>query len=121
MGIHKTLDLVSQIKLDFLHLRSVLPSSVLIFFSEIVPRLKWLIDPVLLYLEKIRRRVNRLINKFMPSVQGFSYRHTDLEGGLYGLYRPDMVHLSDIGLDIFNLDLQTCVELAVARVGCHAI
>lgn len=33
---HKTLDLISQIKIDFLNLHSIFPASVLIF-SEIIP------------------------------------------------------------------------------------
>lgn len=45
----------------------------------------------------------------------------ELERGLPGLYRPDMVHLSDIALEIFNLDIQTCVELAVARGVCQSL
>lgn len=59
----------------------------------------------------------------MPSVKGQSFRHVDLKGGLPGLYRTDNVHLSDIVLDLFilfNLDLQSSVELAVALVRCQA-
>lgn len=44
----------------------------------------------------------------------------DLEGGIGGFYLHDQVHLSDIVLDILNLNLQSCVELAVGWVGCHA-
>lgn len=58
--------------------------------------------------------------KFMPYVNGLSYRHIDLEGGLVGFYRSDAVHLSDIALDVFNVGIQNCVELAVGQVGCQA-
>ena len=54
------------------------------------------------------------MEKFMPSIEGFSYRHADLEGGIPGFYRSDLIHLSEVGLDLFNLGLQTCVEMAVA-------
>lgn len=47
----------------------------------------------------------------MPSRNGLSFGHMELEGGLSGLYRPDNVHLSDIALDIFNLDM-------LCRIGC---
>lgn len=58
----------------------------------------------------------------MPSVSGQSFRHVYMEGGLPGFYRPDNVHLSDVALDLFNLDLQTSVELAVAMLReCQAL
>lgn len=56
----------------------------------------------------------------MPSIDGLSFRHIYLEGGLAGFYRLDQVHLSDIANDILNLNFQFCIELAVARVGCQA-
>lgn len=43
-------------------------------------------------------------------------RHVDLDGGILGFYHPDQIHLSDIALDIFNMDLQSCVELAFGRL-----
>lgn len=36
----------------------------------------------------------------------------DLEGGIQGMYRFDGIHLSEVGLDIPNLNLQTCIEKA---------
>lgn len=51
---------------------------------------------------------------FMPLINGLSYRHVDLEGGYLGLYRPDGVHLSDVGLDIFNLSLKYSIKRAAA-------
>lgn len=50
----------------------------------------------------------------MKSIDGFSYRHVDLEFFLQGLYREDWINLSKIGLDIFNLGLQSMVEKAAA-------
>lgn len=40
--------------------------------------------------------------------------HIDLEGGIPGLYRQDIIHLSDIGLNLFNLSLKSCIEMADA-------
>lgn len=56
----------------------------------------------------------------MPSINGFSYRHVDIEGGLSGFYRSDAVDLSEVALDVFHLDLQNCIELAAVRVGFEA-
>lgn len=119
IGNRHTLDIISQLKFDFIQLHSVLPHSILVF-SEIVPRLTWLLNPELKHCEKIRKKINRAMAKFMPYVNGLSYRHIDLEGGLVGFYRSDAVHLSDIALDVFNVGIQNCIELAVGQVGCQA-
>lgn len=116
-GSYRMLDIIAQIKVDLLQLHVVLPPTVLVF-AEVFPWLKWLIKSGLAYLEKIHKQVNRTVAKFMPSIDGLSFCHLDLEGGLPGFYRSDQVHLSDVANYILNLDFQTCVELAVARVGC---
>lgn len=118
LGHYKTLDLLCRIKVDLYQLHLILPNTVLIF-SEIIPRLSWFLSPDLLFLEKIRKKNNRDMAKFMPSIGGMSFRHVELEGRIPGFYRSDNVHLSDVALDILNLDLQTSVELAMARVGCQ--
>lgn len=120
IGKCNTLQLLAHMKLDLQCLHAVLPQTILVF-SEIIPRKVWLISSEFHCFEKICKRVNRAMSKFIPSVAGFSFRHIDLEGGLAGFYREDNVHLSDIALDIFNLDMQTCVELAVARGVCQAL
>lgn len=81
-------------------------------FSEIVPRLRWIESPILKPFEKERKRVNKEIEKFMTLDMGIKFRHLNLEDGSPGLFRDDGVHLSDVGLAIFNLDLQTYVEMA---------
>lgn len=48
----------------------------------------------------------------MPSLGGLSYRHIDLEGCIPCLYRQDGVHLSDVRQDIFNIGLQSDIEMA---------
>lgn len=55
--------------------------------------------------KKLGKGLNRTIATFMISLNGMSFRHVDLEGGLLGFYWSDGTHLSDIALDIFNLDI----------------
>lgn len=57
------------------------------------------------------------MEKFIPLVNGWSFRHLDLEGFIPGLYRMDIVQLSDIGLDIFNAGLQSVIDRAVFFYG----
>lgn len=120
LGKRKTFELISQIKLDLFCLHAILTDTFLVF-SEMIPQIDWLLCSQHKYLEKNCKQINRALDKFMPSVHGLSFRHVDLESSLPGFYRPDNMHLSDIALDILNLDFQTCVELAVAVVGCQAL
>lgn len=113
IGQQKSIELMFAMKRDLQRFRLAFPHCVFVF-SEIVPRLLWFSSSQLKPLEKVRRRINRSLEKFMPSVGGFSYRHVDLEGGIPGLYRSDSIHLSDVGLDLFNLGLQSCIEMAAA-------
>ncbi|XP_069604250.1 serine/arginine repetitive matrix protein 1-like isoform X2 [Ranitomeya imitator] len=116
IGKRATVDLIFLMKQNFLELRNMFPNTILIF-SEIVPRLLWLKSESLKFCEKIRKRINRSMSKFMPSIGSLSFRHVDLEGSVPGLFQNDWVHLSEIGTDIFNLNLKAMVELALAGAG----
>lgn len=111
IGKVSTMDLIFMIKRDLQRVKLSFPNTRVVF-SEVVPRLVWMSSPRVNPLEKIRRRINHSVEKFMPYMNGFSWRHVDLEGGFQGLYRRDGIHLSDIGLDIFNVGLQNCIEMA---------
>ncbi|XP_040200106.1 uncharacterized protein LOC120932066 [Rana temporaria] len=115
LGKVRTLDLLFLIQRDLQRFSLASPGTILIF-SEIIPRFSWLSSPQRRAMEKMRKRINRAMYKFMPQIGGLSYRHVDLEGGFTGLYRQDGVHLSDVGIDIFNLGLQYGIEQA-AEVG----
>ncbi|XP_069584087.1 uncharacterized protein [Ranitomeya imitator] len=108
IGKIKTTDLLSIMRNDLYRLKLKFSSSCFVF-SEIIPRLLWA-NSNLSFFDKIRKRVNRKMSILMSLLHGFSFRHIDLEGFTPGLYRSDLIHLSDIGLDIFNLDLQSMIE-----------
>ncbi|OCT55830.1 hypothetical protein XELAEV_18003287mg, partial [Xenopus laevis] len=111
IGKVKTLDLINFMKRDLTQLRLTF-NDVLVVFSEVIQRLVWVQFPYLKPLERVRKKINRALFKFMPLLGGFSFRHTELEDGCPGLYRDDLVHLSGIGLDILNSDFQDMVERA---------
>lgn len=111
IGKQKTLDVIFSIRDDFHRLQLSFPRTVFVF-SEVVQRLKWLTFPPLRPLEKIRRRINRAVSKLLVPMGILCFRHTELEGFIPGLFREDRVHLSNIGLDIFNAGLSSCIELA---------
>lgn len=111
IGQVKTLDLIFSMQNTIKQIKLLFPN-VVIIFSEIVQRLRWLESCYMRPFEKIRKQINRKVNKFLSYPMGFAFRHVELEGGLPGLYREDGIHLSEIGLDILNLDFQTCIEKA---------
>ncbi|XP_077131654.1 NEDD4-binding protein 1-like [Ranitomeya variabilis] len=53
-------------------------------FSEIVPRFIWF-NNNMKFLEKIRKRLNRSMEKFMYLIDGFSFRHVELEEVIPGI------------------------------------
>lgn len=103
IGRINTIRFIGQFQQELLNIQSICSSSLLIF-SEIVSILAWTHGDFVFF-DKICKRVNRGIHKFMPLVKGFSYRHMDLEGFLPGFYIENKVLLSPISLDLFNLGL----------------
>ncbi|XP_069835837.1 uncharacterized protein [Dendropsophus ebraccatus] len=115
IGKVKTLDLLCEIKRDLSLFKCIFPKCILIF-SEIIPRLAW-IKRGLYFHEKIRKRINYAVSRFITSLGGLSFRHLELEGYVPGFYWSDSVHLSCIGSDILNAHFQSMVDLgAVARL-----
>lgn len=96
-------------------IHDILPLSLLIF-SKVTPCALWSTKEFT-YLDKIRKRVNRSLEKCLPLVQGLSFRHTDLEDIVPGFFLPDGVTFSPIGFDMFNLGLQCMVELGLWHLG----
>lgn len=115
IGKVNTVNLIAEMKQTFSVLKGMWPSVILIF-SEIIPRRIWGL-PEWAFMHRIRRRINRCMMHFLPVIGGFAFRHIELEGFLPGLFREDWIHLSEIGLDIFNNNLQVMVERALLLIG----
>ncbi|XP_075685840.1 uncharacterized protein LOC142664622 [Rhinoderma darwinii] len=108
LGKEKTLDLLWEMRRDIALIKCLFPDAT-ISFSEIIPRLLWSSGNYK-FLNRIRKRINRAMSKYMSVLGGLSYRHSDLEDLTDGLFRNDCIHLSDVGIDIFNLGLQNLIE-----------
>lgn len=81
--IHMGVDQIAKIKTDsfrkeFYEIHSLLPNSLLIF-SKIIPGLNWSVKEFK-FKDKIRIRLNRALQKCLPSFGCLAYRHLDLEG-----------------------------------------
>ncbi|XP_044130369.1 uncharacterized protein LOC122923581 isoform X2 [Bufo gargarizans] len=90
---------------------------VILVWSEIVPRAVWQSGRDGEAIEKCRRTVNARMSRFVRSRGGVVVRHRQLEGDNRSLMRPDGVHLSDIGLDIFLSGIQDGIEQAMFLLG----
>lgn len=77
VGKIRTLDLSSMNK-DLPFLKCKFPWAKFLFL-EVVPRLSWE-RKELRFCKKIRRHLNKSLEKFMSAIDGFYYRHVDLEG-----------------------------------------
>lgn len=75
IGKMRTIKPIEENKSESARIHELLHDSVIIF-SEIFPKLSWTAD----IMEKIRKRVNRCMYKFITLINGFSFRHIDLEG-----------------------------------------
>lgn len=116
LGSVRSLDLTHRIKQDLARCFALF-RNVSLIWSEIVSRPAWCEFAAPKVLERARRKLNKEVFRFMGQIGGFSVRHTELEGDNRVLMRPDGVHLSDIGLDIFLEGLRAGVEAALAAWG----
>ncbi|XP_071993342.1 uncharacterized protein [Engystomops pustulosus] len=118
LGQVKLGELVSLMKQDLSRFPSFF-NSVVLAWSEIIPRCFWRGARDYVAIERARKSLNIRISKHVATLGGVSFRHKDLEGDNRHLLIGDGVHLNPIGTDIFLLGLQELAEKAIAlgRVG----
>lgn len=92
-------------------------SKVIIVWSEIIPRAAWFTTQNGAVIEGARRTINARISRFIRSQGGVVIRHFQLEGDNSHLLRPDGIHLTDIGTDIFLAGLQDGIDAALNLLG----
>lgn len=119
MGRIKTVQLLADFKGELFRILDLLPE-VLLIISEVFPKLAWTFHDTV-YLDRIRKRLNRSLSKFIPLLNGFSFRHVDLEDLSPGFFLDDYFNLSPIGIDIFNLGIASMVEVGLRRFGVGAL
>lgn len=115
IGNYSTLSFIADLKYQLFRVRQYLPNTYLIV-SEFTPCLLWS-RKEFVYKNKIRIRLNRMLEKCLPSLSGSSFRHRDFEELVPGFFLEDGITLSSIGLDLFNIGLQDMVELGLRHLG----
>ncbi|XP_026134989.1 uncharacterized protein LOC113113058 isoform X1 [Carassius auratus] len=99
---------VETVKKDLSSLKTIFPKCLFVW-SSILSRQSWRGTEDSKGMNIIRMAVNETICKMMKELGGFSLIHKNirLDGGVY---RPDGIHLSGKGIDVFNLNLQAFLE-----------
>lgn len=105
-------DLIENIKLDLLRLRTLYPHLKLVW-SEILPRRYWHFADNFDAIEETRKRVNTAVRKFLREDidKGYVIRHRNITHLERDLYRFDGTHLSDIGNSAYLNNMQAALEM----------
>ncbi|XP_056407256.1 uncharacterized protein LOC130298351 isoform X2 [Hyla sarda] len=112
LGLRSSRELIRDIKLDILRLKSTFPG-LLFVWSDMVARRVWRHARSVDRLNKARVKLNKEVGRFVRRNGGIVVRHTDLEGEPWEFLDPDGIHLNDIGMDLWALALQGGIELAL--------
>ncbi|XP_029460774.1 uncharacterized protein LOC115093239 [Rhinatrema bivittatum] len=110
----KSVALTQKLQKDILVLHNMFPQSVIVW-SCITPRRVWRGERSHAAVENARKKINRWMVKFMSTIDGLSVMH-ELIDESPGMFRHDGIHLSDIGWDIFNSDLQDSIQAVVHQL-----
>lgn len=87
-------------------------SSMVVIWSEIVPRFHWRYARDQKSMDRTRIKINRSISKAVVALGGLSIRHADVERERQ-FFRRDGVHLNSLGLDLFCLNLAEKIKVGV--------
>ena len=100
LAYQKGVVLIHNMKDDLSNLVQTFTSSA-IFVSAMLPRIVWSGTQVPDKMESKRKFINRVIRRFIKyNGRGVFIDHPEITSDTPGLYKPDGVHLSDIGSDI---------------------
>ncbi|XP_062986094.1 uncharacterized protein LOC134401275 [Elgaria multicarinata webbii] len=105
MGVLTGKALILQAIADFQLIRQRWPG-ILILWSCIIPRQNWRAGRNPRALDRASQKVNSEIYKHLLKHGDVSIQHPSIIKSRRELYRSDGVHLSDLGNDLFLLDLQ---------------
>jgi lysophospholipase L1-like esterase len=108
--------LISKIKSDIFTIYEIFGQSTSLVWSNVLPRLHWRSALKFNVIEDIRQNINRTIGREILYLGGHWIKHVEITSDTPGLFRNDGVHLSPIGLDIFNLSLKDAIEAMLS--GC---
>ena len=110
IGTDKSIVLRHAMRQDIISLFETFPDTTLIL-SALLPRIVWdkTCTPVV-KLEKTRKQLNRFLRRLVVHDGGIFVNHEDITVDTPGLFFRDGVHLSDVGNDLFLLNVTDALE-----------
>ncbi|MES9883958.1 MAG: SGNH/GDSL hydrolase family protein [Sedimenticola sp.] len=111
LGLTKGCPLIHDMRRDLHAVQAMFPETKIIF-SALLPRLVWLrTDIPVDKIETKRKQINRTVRRFVTNIlHGSFVSHPDITADCPGMYHTDGVHLSDIGNDLFMLNIKEALE-----------
>ncbi|XP_077155137.1 serine/arginine-rich splicing factor 4 [Ranitomeya variabilis] len=116
LGKQKVAELYKWVTTDMERFSWLFRNMILVW-SEITPRAEWRGARDKRAIERTRVKFNARIGKYVRGRGGIVIHHQYLQKKNTPQLRPDGVHLTDIGLDIFLSGLQDGVEQALKVMG----
>ncbi|XP_053400856.1 uncharacterized protein LOC128557487 [Mercenaria mercenaria] len=107
--------LAKQVRNDLSEIRKLAGPTTLLIWSNILPRLNWLSNIYVGRLEDCRKKINRAAALQVFRLGGCWIKHCQITADTPCLLRSDGIHLSDIGLDIFNLSIKEAIESVMSE------
>ncbi|XP_053568695.1 POU domain, class 4, transcription factor 1-like [Bombina bombina] len=104
VGSLPVLELVKIIQSDVRWLKVRFPG-VRVAWSNVIALLQWRHVRVHRSAYRIRKKLNRDVGRLIVEEGGFVIRHDNILGDCKRLYRPDGVHLTEEGLELFFANL----------------
>ena len=109
IGFHNCGLLRLSLKTLFSQLALMFPQAKIVW-SCILPRLNWRNAIGTQNSEKSRARINRAMIHFAVQQGHRAIKHCEFNDKSPGLFAADGVHLSDVGTDLFLLNIQSALE-----------
>ncbi|XP_031758505.1 collagen alpha-1(I) chain-like isoform X2 [Xenopus tropicalis] len=110
LGLCPMKALISTIRTDCFRLRSLF-EGLIIIWSDIIPRTHWRGARSHRAINRVRIKVNKAVASNVQKNGGLVVRHRELENNM-AFFRTDGIHLNEVGLDLFNFNLQEAITLA---------
>lgn len=93
--------ILNSVQREFRFLRAAFPQTVLVYIN-ILPRLDWRSQAYpIRSVENKRCRINRWARQQVERHARHLYLEMDIDSSTAGFFRPDGVHLSDVGLEFY--------------------
>ncbi|XP_075472516.1 acyl-coenzyme A thioesterase 11 isoform X3 [Ascaphus truei] len=115
LAVVHSIKLINAIKKDLAHILALWPG-IQIIWSDIICRKVWKGASV----DRARIKVNTMVGTFVTQCGGWVICHPEFNHKTVDFFQSDGEHLSDVGIDLFNNQLQEEVQRVLAKLAVKA-